>query len=72
MKKFFTLFIGIMILIAGAAYAENDYQYVQVEDGVHIIGYSGSESVIMLPSELDGQIVTGVAAGAFAGNSTLV
>lgn len=72
MKKFFALFIGIMILIAGAAYAENDYQYVQVEDGVHIIGYSGSESVIMLPSELDGQIVTGVAAGAFAGNGTLV
>jgi len=72
MKKIIALFIGILILIAGAACAENEFLYLQTENGVYISGYTGAETILMLPETLDGQPVTGVAAGAFSGNSTLV
>ena len=72
MKKIIVLLIGILILIAGAACAENDFLYVQADDGVYISGYTGAETSLILPETLDDQPVTGIAAGAFSGNSTII
>ena len=38
---------------------------------VYIIAYNGSDEMIYIPREIDGKTVTGIGAGAFAGNSAI-
>lgn len=73
MKKTFAFIISVMMFLACAALAESDeFLYEQVDNGVYISGYTGAETMLILPEEIDGQPVVGVASGAFAGNSTIV
>lgn len=47
------------------------FEYESTENGVHITKYVGWDSVVEIPAVIDGQPVTMVDAGAFAGNETI-
>lgn len=73
MKKFFALFVCLLMFVAGAALAESgEYQYIQTDDGIYICGYSGTDTIISIPENIDGQPVTGISAGAFRDNASIV
>ena len=68
MRKTFALIIAMLLLAACAAFAENgEFLYEQRDDGLYICGYTGSETVLRLPSVIDGQPAIGIASSAFAG-----
>ncbi len=81
MKKFFSLvtalimaisLVGILPSVAASAETSGDYEYTVLEDGtVEITGYTGSETEIEIPSEIDGKAVTSIGEGAFARCSIL-
>ena len=49
---------------------DNRYNYEENDDGtVTITGYSGSDTVLVLPSEIDGKTVTGLRGYSFYGNT---
>lgn len=55
--------------LIGMSFAFGDYEYTIQENGtIFISGYTGDESEITIPLELDGYIVTGIADSAFSGN----
>lgn len=43
----------------------------QTADTVYITGYTGKDSIVYIPREINGKTVTGIAADAFKGNKTL-
>lgn len=52
--------------------AKQGYRYALKQDGTATItGYNGSESELILPMMIDGQLVTAIGQSAFAGNRTL-
>ena len=78
-----TALISVFVLIlacCGTAYAENaaeavsgDFVYFLKEDGsATISAYTGTESDLTIPSELDGHPVTVIGEKAFKGNENLV
>ena len=70
MKRVLSTLLAMVLLLllipAGAitAYAaEFEYQYVAVDGGVQITGYTGTPSgALVIPSTLDGQPVVGIGA----------
>lgn len=74
------LFVGLMVLMmlmlcVGAAVAEasgDDYEYAVLEDGtVEITRYSGNDTEVVIPEELDGKTVTSIGYRAFAWRSNI-
>ena len=70
MKKFFSLvtalimaisLVGILPSVAASAETSGDYEYTVLEDGtVEITGYTGSETDIEIPDEIEGKAVTSI------------
>lgn len=59
--------------LVGKSFVCGDYEYTIQENGtIFISGYSGSDSEITLPIELDGYAVTGVAERAFEAGKSLI
>lgn len=52
-------------------YVSGDFEYALTNDVARLVKYSGDDTELVLPSELDGYSLTAVEAGAFAGNSVL-
>lgn len=61
--------------LIGSTFASGDYEYTVQENGtVYISGYIGTDSELIIPTELDGYSVTGISAdafGAFGTNTTI-
>lgn len=55
----------------GDTYTSGDFEYELYDDTVYIIRYSGNETNLTIPSEIDGYIVTEIGGGAFCGNTSL-
>lgn len=78
MKKTITLLLSVLILIssipAGGIYAsaeeaQSDYKYELSDDGsIKLTEYLGSETVVNLPSEIDGKTVTAISYTVFDNN----
>ena len=83
-KIFFLLGLGLLVLGAAAAilvgcltrvppertlFNYGDFDYVLVEDGVEIVAYNGNDSVVVIPTAIDGEFVTSVGDGAFYGTT---
>lgn len=60
-----TAVLSAVCVISAGAYAYGDYEYDYYNDGVEIIDYYGSASVIEIPSEINGTAVEYIDAGAF-------
>ncbi len=53
---------------SGEALVFGDYEYIILDDGtVEITGYTGSDTELIIPSEIDGKSVTSIGNGAFYG-----
>ncbi|MDE6023875.1 MAG: leucine-rich repeat domain-containing protein [Lachnospiraceae bacterium] len=62
----FTLFAGMQTKAADTLQFQ-DWKYSVLDDGtVEISGYNGDETEIVIPSELDGKMITGIGYNAFA------
>lgn len=48
-----------------------DFTYLEKNDGLYITGYTGQDTVITIPNQIEGKKVVGIADKAFAGYSTL-
>ena len=48
-----------------------DFTYFEKEDGLYITGYTGQDTIITIPNQIEGKKVVGIADKAFAGCSTL-
>ena len=48
-----------------------DYEYSIVDNSVTIDRYTGSDSVVVMPDNIDGYDVTGIAGSAFAGCTSI-
>jgi len=52
-------------------HTEDGFDYEIVGEEAMIVGYTGSESIVAIPSDVEGKTVTTVAAGAFRDNATM-
>ncbi len=67
----FTLMSALCVICAEAGILE-DYDYSYLDDGtVEIIGYTGTDTDLVIPSEIDGFTVTRIGDSAFAFNSSV-
>ena len=48
-----------------------DFTYLEKDDGLYITGYTGQDTIITIPNQIEGKKVVGIADKAFAGCSTL-
>ena len=78
MRKFFALLAALSLLIVSLsgcnsiseANPATDFEYgFSREGGISIRDYIGSDKTVVIPSKIDGQAVTMIAGGAFAGTS---
>jgi len=78
MRKFFALLSALSLLIVSLsgcnsiseANPSTDFEYgFSHEGGISIREYIGSDKTVVIPSKIDGQAVTIIAGGAFAGTS---
>ena len=46
--------------------ASGDYSYIEDSSGLYLVGYTGNEETVYLPSELDGKTVVGIYTETFA------
>lgn len=47
------------------------FEYIDVEGGVSITGFNGTDEVVVIPNQIDGKDVVSIGANAFANNSTM-
>jgi len=52
-------------------HTEDGFDYEIVGEEAMIVGYTGSDSIVAIPSDVEGKTVTTVAAGAFRDNATM-
>ena len=62
------LSLGLLVPSAMAAGQEGQWRYEQVDGGLRLTGYSGSQTELTLPDTLAGQPVISVGAGCFRGS----
>ena len=79
MKRWFLL-LPVLLLLGGFAAAEEapdprvsgSWEYVLLEDGTaEIVGFSGEDAEVLIPSGLEGITVSGIGENAFRGNPFL-
>lgn len=64
--------VEITALSSGEALVFGDYGYKILDDGtVEITGYTGSDTELIIPSEIDGKAVTSIGGWAFYGRTGL-
>lgn len=64
--------LGFIVSSMASAESYEGYKYVLLNDGtIKITGYSGEESDIIIPSEIEGVSVTEIGNSAFCGNSLI-
>lgn len=62
----------ISVESSGESIVSGDYEYIVLDDGTaEITGYTGTDTELVIPSELDGYIVTSIGYGAFYGCESL-
>lgn len=77
MKKFFQVFLLSLVCLVTMEYANvlaqehAAYQYEENGDGITITGYSGTDQVLNIPEEIDGNKVTVIGAYAFSEKPSL-
>ena len=79
MRKFFALLSALSLLIVSLSgcnliseanpATDFEYGFSEIYDGIFIKEYIGSDKTVVIPSKIDGQAVTIIAGGAFAGTS---
>lgn len=77
MKKFFRLFLLSLLCLISIeksdvlAQENSNYQYEENGDGITITGYSGIDTVLSIPEEINGKKVTIIGEYAFSGKHLL-
>lgn len=60
------------VVSSGEALVFGDYKYIILDDDtVEITGYTGSDTELIIPSEIDGKAVTSIGEAAFASSTGL-
>ena len=68
-----TLLLGVLLFACAGAEKMGDYEYELMDDGTATITrYNGNETELVIPAEIDGHGVTGIANGAFFENRDLM
>ena len=63
---------AVLPVTAAGAKTSGDYEYENINDGtVRITGYTGTDDIITIPSEIDGKKVSRIGIGAFWGCTSL-
>ena len=77
-KKIINVMLTVILLMVGMTFAVNaeasgDYEYKILNDGtISITKFVGEESIVEIPSEIDGLAVTQIDAEAFKGCEILL
>lgn len=76
MKRIVSILLIILMLMAECQFASaesgSDFVYELNDAGEAVItGYTGSDMLLIIPEEIDGHTVTGIADLAFQGNDKL-
>jgi hypothetical protein len=75
MKK--TVFAVLAVgFLGGLVFAQtpNDFKidFTKEGDGLIIAGYTGTDTMVVIPAEIEGILVRGISVGAFAGNRNII
>ncbi len=78
-KKSISIFMALLILLCACpfttanAITEGEFMVTQEDNGENLItGYTGDSTDLVIPSEIDGVKITGIASNAFSNNKNLV
>ncbi|HEY3421490.1 MAG TPA: leucine-rich repeat protein [Methanomassiliicoccales archaeon] len=71
------LMLGALVMMVSSPAAaevslDGNFSYRHYQEGVEITAYLGAESVVVVPSDIDGNPVVSIGASAFASGTTLV